>query len=628
MADAQIAELQEQKEALPRSSRAAKQIQHEISSLTERRKSAVNLVEQLESGTADPHLEQQVASEAIKEAEQQIEALQQESEAHPSGSTVQRAIAKEIQELQVTKESAEDMLAKAEATLKIQNAQRSRKARQEVAARRDQKRKENDAAVKIQSIQRGKTVRNQAPGKQSAPAVASAVVEMADAQIAELEQQKDALRPNSHASKEIQQEIGALTMRRQSAANLVNQLEAGEANPELEQQTASFAIEETLRQIKLLEQERESLQPDDSEWRSKINVEIEQLQEQLNAAQEMLTQAQAALKIQSIHRGKKARQEVAAQRAKLHSGQSGSEVASAVLGMTDAQIAELEEETKMLCPQSERTLEIKQELNTLATRRQSAVDLLAHLQEGTSDAASEEQIASIAIHETEKQLEMLEIEAKSLAPGSEWHETINQEIEQLQETKEAAEAMLAEAQAALKIQNAARARKARQEITARKEQKKKEEQAAVRIQSRHRGNQARRLHGKQDAEKQSPVELASSVIELASEHIGDLQVEMMSLPRNSLRRSKINEEISVLRSRRHSAEVVAAQGGSSDSAVEADLASYVAGATNRRISVLQEEKRTADPERKEEIGEELEMLKERRRSSAALLSELTGTTKS
>ena len=161
MADAHITELQEEAEGLPLNSHRSKEIMEEISELTKRRKSAADLVEQLESGSADPELEQHVASEAIKETEKQIEALQQESAALPANSDEQEAIADEIEQLQATKESAEDMLAKAEATLKIQNAHRAKKARQEVAGRREQKKKEDSAAVKIQSIQRGNIARRQ-----------------------------------------------------------------------------------------------------------------------------------------------------------------------------------------------------------------------------------------------------------------------------------------------------------------------------------------------------------------------------------------------------------------------------------------------------------------------------------
>merc|ERR1711904_468744 len=186
-----ITELQEEAEGLPVNSHRSKEIKEEISELTKRRKSAADLVEQLESGSADPELEQHVASEAIKEAEKQIEALQQESAALPANSHEQEAIADEIERLQATKESAEDMLAKAEATLKIQNAHRAKKSRQEVAGRREQKKKEDSAAVKIQSIQRGKIARRQVSAGEAAPEVASAVVEMADAHITELQEEAE-----------------------------------------------------------------------------------------------------------------------------------------------------------------------------------------------------------------------------------------------------------------------------------------------------------------------------------------------------------------------------------------------------------------------------------------------------
>ena len=234
------------------------------------------MVEQLESGSADPELEQHVASEAIKEKEKQIEALQQESAALPANSDEQEAIAGEIEQLQATKESAEDMLAKAEATLKIQNAHRAKKARQEVAGRREQKKKEDSAAVKIQSIRRGNIARRQVSAEQSAPAVASAVVEMADAQITELQEEAEGLPVTSQRSKEIQEEIGELTKRRSSAANLVEQLESGIADPELEQHVASEAIKETEKQIEALQQESAAL-PANSDEQEAIADEIEQL---------------------------------------------------------------------------------------------------------------------------------------------------------------------------------------------------------------------------------------------------------------------------------------------------------------------------------------------------------------
>ena len=120
-------------------------------------------------------------------------------------------------------------------------------------------------------------------------------------------------------------------------------------------------------------------------------------------------------------------------------------------------------------------------------------------------------------------------ESKALPDDSEKLQAIQEQIDILESTRESAEVMLEEAEAALKIQAVHRGRISRREVDAMRRQKHREteeQRAALKIQSVARGKE-----GRKEAEfRRAAPQVASQIVSMHLSRLCALQEEMVSLP--------------------------------------------------------------------------------------------------